>query len=126
MRTRMYYKWQDFIFCLKKIFVYPFQRFFRGYSDVDLWNLDAFYSEIIVKSMKAFKEKTIAYPPVISFEKWQEILDDIIFAFEHEGTDWYDLELKEKNLTEAEKAEIAKRVDRGFEYFKEYYRALWW
>lgn len=120
------YWWSDFVYGLKKIFVYPFQRFFRGYADNDLWNLDYFYGQIITKSLRAFRDKTCSYPPTLTFEEWQGIIDDIIFAFEHESKDWYDLSLEEDKLTQEEKDAIKERVSRGFDYFKEYYRDLWW
>lgn len=120
------YWWSDFTYWLKRKFVYPFQRFFRGYADEDLWNLDTFYGEIIVKSIRAFRDKTCSYPPNLTFEEWQSVLDDIAFAFEHESKDWYDLSLEENKLTQEEKDAIKERVSRGFDYFKEYYRDLWW
>lgn len=125
-KKRLPYWWCDLIYNLKRVFVYPFQRFFRGYSDSDLWNLDTFYGDIITRSMKAFRDKTCSFPPELTFEEWQAVLDDIIFAFEHESKDWWVLSDEKKNLSEEEKTKIKERVDKGFEYFKKYYRDLWW
>lgn len=120
------YWWCDLVYNFKRVFVYPFQRFFRGYSDSDLWNLDTFYGDIITRSMRAFRDKTCSFPPELTFKEWQAVLDDIIFAFEHESKDWWVLADEQKILSEEEKTAIKERVDRGFEYFKKYYRDLWW
>lgn len=125
-KKRPPYWWCDLIYNLKRVFVYPFQRFFRGYSDSDLWNLDTFYGDIITRSMKAFRDKTCSFPPELTFEEWQAVLDDIIFAFEHESKDWWVFSDEQKTLSEEEKTKIKERVDKGFEYFKKYYRDLWW
>ena len=67
----------------KKVFVYPFQRMFRGYDDTDLWNLDVSISKRIVRMLMDFKKVTQGYPACLdSFEEWMEILDKMIYCFD--------------------------------------------
>ena len=48
-----------------------YQKVRRGYSDDELWNLDATIAEWIVPRLKTFKEKNCGYPiDVSSKEEW--------------------------------------------------------
>lgn len=65
------------------------------FSDDDLYDLDVVLSEIITTSVTQFKSKVNAIPPeffndllnitpedeVVAMAKWQDALDEIIFAF---------------------------------------------
>lgn len=59
------------------------QRLFRGYSDMDLWNLDIHLSELIYKRLIAFKKmKRTGLPPNCPDSiVWEYILDHIIETF---------------------------------------------
>ena len=94
---------------------------------MDLWNLDAFYSNLIVRSLTEFKKTTIGYPARLnSMENWQSILDDIIFAFKYKSQDPYDQDIEEKNMSIGEISARQDRASRGFDLFKEYFNDLWW
>ena len=107
----------------KKVFVYPFQRMFRGYDDTDLWNLDVSISKRIVRMLKDFKKVTQGFPAKLdSFEEWMEILDKMIYCFDFYGNCFDEL----YKLSKEEYDKKLKLADEGFDLFKEYYLDLWW
>lgn len=107
----------------KKVFVYPFQRMFRGYDDTDLWNLDVSISKRIVRMLKDFKKVTQGYPACLdSFEEWMEILDKMIYCFDFHENHFDEL----YELSEEEYKKKLKLADEGFDLFKKYYQDLWW
>lgn len=115
-----------------------FQRLFRGYSDIELWNLDDSIIKFTLPRLKAFRDQTQGYPSNIdTFEEWQAILDEMIWAMEYVSSDempYWDLKEKYgeetdedgklKYIVEFEKLE--ERARKGFEYFGKYFNNLWW
>ena len=71
----MFRKLKDLKFDLKM----RCQRFKKGYADIDTWNLDGFLEETFRKMLMQFKEEHNGYPPNLTPEKWNEILDRMIF-----------------------------------------------
>ena len=62
------------------------QRIERGFDDTECWNLDDTMAMFILPRLKLFAEHTNGYPgtdDVPTFEKWQEILNKMIYAFDH-------------------------------------------
>lgn len=146
---------------------YFFQRVFRSNhaSDRDIFELFPRLAEIILPKLKTFRKKTYAYPGDFvdddnyigsvggGQEKWNEYLDEMIFAFEFIlADDSYNpkMERKFKNKygdwnakTEANKQIVDyhrpfvfywddkmyeamhERCNKGLKLFGEYFRALW-
>lgn len=61
-----------------------------------------------------FKEVTNCHPLGMKSEKWDVILDKMIYAFK-----WYSDE-------DRYGSDRPKEVDRGMRLFAKYYPALWW
>ena len=65
------------------------------------------------------------------FKRWDWVMNEMIFAFEMEIDDEWDIRIWEKhnqNWTEeawAEEKEVQDRISNGFRLFGKYYRALW-
>jgi len=96
-----------------------------GVSFDETWSLDFAISEFILPRLKLFKEIHGGYPMGLTDEKWNGILDKMIFAFE-----W---NMKETNMTDGymemsdeEKKEAWEKYREGMDLFREYFRDLWW
>ena len=86
------------------------QRATRGYSDYDIWDLDVYYSNIMIASLSQFRAEAIGYPGYMSnIEEWYAILDKIIFLLKQANEDepleeknelaeWYEEYLSTKTL----------------------------
>ena len=97
-----------------------YQKLTRGYSDDELWNLDATFVDWILPRLKAFKEHNIAYPiDLSSKEKWDEELDTMIKAFEYYKIDPFDVDKKERKKQD-------KIINKGFQLFGKRIHNLWW
>ena len=97
-----------------------YQKLTRGYSDDELWNLDATFVDWILPRLKTFKEHNIGFP--IGFEtkeEWDKELDTMIKAFEYYKIDPFDLDEKERKRQD-------KIIKKGFQLFGKRLRNLWW
>lgn len=60
------------------------QRIERGFDDTELWNLDTTLLKFLLPRLKEFKRQTNSFPSTVeSFEEWQNILQKMIDAIEH-------------------------------------------
>lgn len=131
----------------------------------DTWNMDSTLALIVVPMLKQLKETQHGAPQVeltdvpehlqherfnendvddAYFERWQYVLNEMIFAFESKLTDWSeqfwsvnpeidstptdDLVLRWKKLGEcnwAEREKYQQRITNGFRLFGKYYEGLW-
>ena len=92
------------------------QRATKGYSDYDTFDLDIFYSRMMIASLSQFRVDTRGYPGYMdSIEEWYAILDKIIFLLKQANEDepleekneleeWYEEYLKTKPFTMTEVA----------------------
>ena len=97
---------------------YLFQRIFRGWDDSETWSLDCTIAEFVLPRLKRFKELNIGFPHRIeSPEKWDEILDKMIFALD-KVTKQFD----DEDWTE----EDQRKIRWGLIAFGNYFRDLWW
>lgn len=111
-----------------------FQKKTRGYSDLELWNLDNTIAKWIVPRLKAFRDRTKAYPANLeSFEQWREMLDEMIFGFEFTSIsdEWYrdnvfqcSGDMHDKKMNEFES--MAKRAENGRILFAKHFDGIWW
>jgi hypothetical protein len=94
-----------------------------GFSDTETWGLDSVIAQFILPRLIRFKEVTNGYPPDFTMEKWQEMLDKMIFAFDwtlnHDKDDNY-------NLSEEVKKANWKRYSEGMRLFSDNFTQLWW
>ena len=130
----------------------------NGFSDAETWGLDSVIAEFILPRLIRFRELHIDFPggwEDVTFEKWNSMLDEMIFAFEHMvSDDWQDefrsgehdinhvpckwdeegkptLYTFEKGPKDTFKCDwdaifaVEKRMDNGFRLFGTYYRNLW-
>ena len=109
---------------LKRRIKFLKQRLARGFSDEELWNLDCTLAEYILPRLKAFKDYCGDSPPDLTPEKWDEKLDEMIWAF--------DAVLHEEETMPAinggEKVKLIaylKRRDNGLKLFGKYFMYLW-
>ena len=117
-------------------------------SNKELWNLDYTIAKWILPRLKAYKKITDGFPPIdrkvyyetkeykdITFEDWQNILDEIILGFELTLIDPFD-EIEKLGLNISNKADSDKidkfceernnKIERGLDLFKYYFQDLWW
>jgi hypothetical protein len=95
------------------------QRKERGWDDSETWSLDTTIARLVLPRLKRFKEVNCGYPGFLSIEKWDEILDHMIYAMEVCSDEelYYGCKLKKKDW---------KRVSKGFKLFGKYFQNLWW
>jgi len=122
------------------------QRGRRGYSDRDRWDIDFYLTSIIVPMVKNLKENHSSVPTWTkekseeeAEKEWNDILDDIIFAWETNNkileTDWiYVTKNNRKRLENAFKnrkdmhvmtKEECERYRKGMRLFTKHLNGLW-
>ena len=94
----------------------------NGFSDTETFALDSVISEFILPRLKRFKDINNGFPMGLTPEKWDEILDKMIFAF-----DWsYNRDKSMvKKANQLDKDNYV-RYQEGMKLFAEYYHELWW
>jgi hypothetical protein len=144
---RMYYRYQD----LQYWFIKTYQKLRYGVSESECWNLSTTITSFVLPRLKHFKKmQRYAYPPDITPEQWEEIIDELIWTFEFMDNEgevlnpfpdvWKNKEeelweycQREKTPEEkeainkwyAKQLELNERKRRGLELFAKYYDALW-
>ena len=78
---RLYGLWlrtKDFFKCDVRWF---FQKLFRGYSDIEIWNLDDTLARFVEPRLKKFMDETCGFPPdYATFEDWKADLEKMLAA----------------------------------------------
>ncbi len=97
---------------------YCYQCLTRGWSDRDTWSLDNTIAKFVLPRLKRFKDLNIGFPCTHSWEEWNKVLDDMIYAMEIVSDDVL-------NYTADEKVDW-NRVNNGLELFGKHFRDLWW
>jgi len=114
-------------------------------DDYDVWNLDHSLALIIVPALKILKEKKHGAPFVDNedvprelimtagkkkryekygetdehyFDRWDYIMDEMIWAFQQKLEDDWDMEKEEYDA-------YFHRIDNGLRLFGKYYNGLW-
>lgn len=89
-----------------------------GISPDETWNLYFTFALIALPRLKLFREQTICCPADLgTMDRWHEVLDKMIHAFELIADDEHPYSEKENGLQE---------VEEGLDLFRKYYLALWW
>lgn len=102
------------------------QRAKRGFSDIDVWSIDAWFLEVMPQMLKAFKEHQDGFPSKFlnstnptdeeekaASEKWDGILDRMIFLLNEMDEDKCSM----KNPYEKEKHRIDAQFYRKYGFF---------
>lgn len=114
----------------------------------ETWNLDGTIARWIIPRLKLFKKLNIGYPSCdrkiyaetkeivdMTYEQWNNIIDEIIIAFEQIIIDpmdiAYDRNLNFKNKLDYDIykelcEERQQKIERGLDLFKYYIQDLWW
>ena len=139
-----------------KIGKYPNHRFYHnwlytwfGYSPkqrtsikihkYDTWSMDHTLAMIIHPMLVQLKATTHGYPSELTEERWNEILDEMIWAFEQKCKDDWEDEYYGKWITDKDKIlsghfdsidhdglkEHQERITQGLKLFGKYYENLW-
>lgn len=100
------------------------QRLERGFDDSETWSLDSTITNFILPRLKCFKDNHCGYPGSLTDEKWNDILNKMVMAFEYLNDEklGVDNNLSYKECNE----ERDKVINRGLRLFCKYYSALWW
>ena len=101
---------------VKRAIKFFFQKRTRGWSDEETWNLDITIAKFVLPRLKRLKQLQNGYPGDLAEEKWDEILDKMIFSFDKITND-------EEIVMEQPQAE---RVQEGLDLFANRFRDLWW
>ena len=128
------------------------QRATKGYSDYDTWDLDIYYSNMMIASLSQFRAEVRGYPGYMdSIEEWYAILDKIIFLLKQANEDepleekndlaeWYKEHLSASRKDDEIKAKVDQYYKReeelyeireqkrkeAFDLLAEYFGHLWW
>ena len=80
----------------------------------DLWHIPSALAEWIIPRLGLFKKNIISYPPNLTPEEWEEIIDKILESHRIIAADDIGVELKRE-----------KELEEGLKLFSEYYLHLW-
>ena len=86
-----------------------------GAGCCDTYSYYNYLSPKIAKGLRTFKKRNCAYPMAMTEEEWDELLDEMIWAFEYVSDDDFGLD-DEKEM----------RAQKAFELFGKHYRSLWY
>jgi hypothetical protein len=109
---------------------YFFQRIFRGYDDVMVWDIYGCIVDSYLKPLKIMRKNLIGHPPELTFDEWRSILDKIIFSFEAVYMNEHDCKYHEQLTTLLKEdrqrfIDYQNQIDEGFLLFGKHFRSLW-
>ena len=86
----------------------------RGFDDSETWALYFGIAKYILPRLKRFREIPLGYPMGLSEMEWDEILADMITAFEIIVEDDFEKEVENE-----------PKVKKGLDLFAKWFRNLW-
>ena len=110
---------------------YGFQRMFRGYDDTEVFNTDLTFIDRYLKILKDFSKNHHGYPPSITNEQWDDILDEMIKHLSLMTEDNVETELKKgmPDSFEPDYKTVSEIMDRHkdefFKLFSKWFYNLW-
>nr|DAT96486.1 MAG TPA: hypothetical protein [Bacteriophage sp.] len=110
---------------------YGFQRMFRGYDDTEVFNMDMTFIDRYLKILKDFRKNNCGYPPSITNEQWDDILDEMIKHLSLMTEDNAETELKKgmPDSFEPDYKTVSEIMDRHkdefFKLFSKWFYNLW-
>ena len=89
----------------------------------DTWSMDCTLALIIHPMLVQLKATKHGYPVDLTEQEWDEILDEMIWAFEQKcrDDDW----MEDYDYDQLGVKAHQKRMSNGFHLFGEYYENLW-
>lgn len=114
----IYNKIRAFIGGFPRSYKFWCQRRKRGWDDSDTWSLYTSIAEFILPRLIRFKEVNNGFPDNLTSEKWDEILDKMIFAMDYIA--------REDDTFGKELEDNWEKVQEGLDLFNEYFFDLWW
>jgi hypothetical protein len=112
-----------------KTYRFLWQKITRGWDDSDTWSLDYTLAKWILPRLKRFKQLSFGCPTNFTEKQWDEMIDEMIWAFDYIANDRENEIFTENGNFEKEREEWKKaedRCDKGLELFGKYMRGLWW
>lgn len=97
------------------------QRIITGWDDRTLWDLDYHIAKFVLPRLKEFKKNLHNHPGCFNtLEEWDDVLDKIVYSFEHIINDLYMLDKEVEEIRQ-----IEEKIQEGLELFGKYFRGLW-
>lgn len=97
---------------------YAWQRAFRGYDDIELWNLDKVFVERYIEILNKWLENVNSYPPSMEYEEWEKILLEMKTLLEEINAEFNSCKMENWPL-------LYEKKDRFFKLFSENFYHLW-
>lgn len=128
---RLYYR-------IKNFFVYGWdnfrakcQRFKRGWSYGDVWDMNDWFRRTAKPMLEHLLEHHMAYPGIVSNEEWEEILQEMINCLalmdEDAAIEYLGIADDDYSSTSYQRvnALMDEKKDRFFELFSRWFYYLW-
>ena len=96
-------------------------RALQGYTHVDLWNINSWFSLQVMRMLQEFRRKSAGIPMGMSPQDWYSIIERMIFCFS-EMTKPFGTIKENKEMKEYRE----RMKKEGFELFCKYFGNLWW
>ena len=144
---KLYYPTYRFFVGVKYLVKDIGQVITTGFPHKQAWSFYGWHSGVVVKRLKFLRQDTKGWPMGLTLEEWNDILDQIIWSFEHceddvpvEYPPGYDHRwLQEKHesgsismtplgkgkLDRSKQIAHSKRINKGLHLFAKYYFDLW-
>jgi len=99
----------------------------KGFTLEDMWSFDNWLSQTITRGLKEFRANVHGYPSeAVTFERWLEILDEMIKCFEAQTRTIDNLPNKNQlKVWQERQAYKKKQLKRGLQLLQKYYYDLW-
>lgn len=122
---------------------YAKQLLKRGFDDSETWDLGSAMARWLIPRLKRFKKLNVGYPGRFAkhkdgYEKWNKIIDEILWMLEEEVTEKEETELffQYKNIPLVERPsslgeweewkKYEKRMNKAKKLFGEFWPHFWW
>ena len=110
---------------------YSFQRMFKGYDDVDTFELFANFTDHYTKILTDFRNNHYGYPCDLTESQWDEILDEMLYHLDYMSEERVKSKLR-SNMPEDWLPDgmvvyeiMEKHKDEFFKLFSKYFYNLW-
>lgn len=104
------------------------QRFKRGYSDEDVWNMDTWFIETITPMLHQLKTRGIGSPAYLTEDEWRDILSQMLnhlyFMNEDNVIKFLGYSTTTKNHERINEI-LLDHKNKFFELFSKYFYDLW-
>jgi hypothetical protein len=97
-------------------------------DNYDTWSMDSTLSLLIHPMLVQLKATQHGHPANMTEQEWNEILDEMIWAFEQKCRDEWEsdyYEYEDDNTERAGAKAHQERMSNGFRLFGKYYENLW-